>query len=202
MSRALLPPNATKFERAQSETSARLLDLDIDLIRRARRPDLCTADFVPLLGWECSVHFWRAGDDAGNRARIASSFVDHINYGTPDALEREISLDVGYDVRVREWFEAGLEWPAFAIEFHAVEGVDLPPALAVWQSAVRRKNVRDWPVIRYVARKSGPLVVAAFVRLAATIRVRPYDATPRLRPFEYLGAGLSLFANYRVRPLQ
>lgn len=202
MTRDLLPGNATAYERAQSETSARLLDVDIDMIRRARRPDQCAAAFVPLLGWERSVHFWRTGDEAGNRGRIESSFADHTAYGTPAALEREISLDVGSAVRVRDFYQAGLEWPEFLVEIPASEGAAPPSAALVWQSALRRKNVRDWPVVRYVARKSGPLSFGAFVRLAALVRVRPADPTIRLRPPSYLGAGLSMFADYYVRPLR
>ena len=34
----LLPSNSTSYERPQSETSARLLEVDTDVIRRARDP--------------------------------------------------------------------------------------------------------------------------------------------------------------------
>jgi len=140
---ALLPGNATPFERAQSQTSARLLDTDTNVIRRERDPAQCDPAFLPFLAAERSVHHY-AGDLATKRARTAASFSDHLDYGTADKLSEEISQDCGFQVRVREFFEdARLEWPDYVVEaptpLFQPPG-DLDKARA---SALRRRNVRD-----------------------------------------------------------
>lgn len=202
ISRDLLPPNATPFERALSETSARILGVDIDIIRRSRHPGVCPAEFVAPLAWERSVHYWRAGDDAGNRARVAASFVDHLAYGSPTALEAEISLDVGAPIRLREFFEVGLQWPEFLLEIAAVDDVAPSLAAAVWRSALRRKNVRDWPIVSYVSRRPGPLHVATAMRAALTFRFPPADLTPRLNGRVFLGGAMMAFGRFRLEPFR
>lgn len=201
-SRDLLPANATPFERALSETSARILDVDIDAIRRSRSPNACAAVFVPLLAWERSVHFWREGDEAGNRGRVASSFVDHLAYGSPPALEAEISLDVGAPIRLREYFEVGLQWPDFLLEIEAFDDAAPSLAAAVWRSALRRKNVRDWPVVSYVARRSGALHVATAVRALLTFRFPPVDLTPRLNGRVFIAGAMMAFGRFRLEPFR
>ncbi len=193
----MLPPNATAYEQAQANVSARLLKAPTDVIRRERDPLHCDAAFVPYLGWERSVHHW-SGVDAVDRASVASSFADHLSYGAPAALEKEISLDVGASVTVQDFFEAGLTWPNFLVAIPAVDDAAPPAAQAVWQSAIRRKNVRDFPVLRYVAREGGPEFVAAFMRVAATIRVEPLDPTIYIDAPATVGAALRVIATYNL----
>jgi phage tail P2-like protein len=195
----LLPPNATAYERAQAEVSSRLLAVDTQAIRRERDPLACDAAFVPYLGWERSVHHW-TGIDAVDRASTATSFQDHLSYGAPAALEKEISLDVGAGVTVQDFFEAGLAWPNFLIVMPAVDDGAPPDAGLVWRSAISRKNVRDYPVLRYVAQEAGSLVVGAFMRVAATIRVEPLDPTAYVAGPDYVGAALRVIATIKLEP--
>lgn len=187
----LLPSARTGWEVAQSETSARLLGMDVDAIRRERRPDQCTADWLPLLGWERSVHFWREGDDAGNGARTASSFEDHLGYGSPEALEAEIAQDVDHAVSLREFFEVpGAEWPDFFVDvdLDQAQPATWPTLDAVLTSAIRRKNVRDWPNVRMFVPSQGPSYLGASGSIGGVIRSTPLDATPRSSAGDWIAA--------------
>lgn len=199
----LLPANQSAFETAQATVSDRLLAVDVDAIRRARRPDQCDAAFVPLLGWERSVHFWKQGDEAGNRARIASSFGDHVLYGSPAALEAEIALDTGLSIGIVEFFQdPSLEWPDFIVQVNVWPGVATPDLAAVMAAAIRRKNVRDWPdrVRVHGFQPPGQAWFGAGVSASPKVRILPFDHLPRL-PSVFTGAGLATIQQIRIRPL-
>lgn len=194
----LLPPNATPLQRALSKTSARILDTDTDVIRRERDPNACDAAFVPVLAAERSVHHWAPGDDAGNRARTASSFEDHLDYGSPDALESEIAQDTGQTVRIVEYFEdPALHFPQFYVDFVINSGDPTPDTQALMQSALRRKNVRDMPATRVrVIQPEGELYVGAACHFTNTIRLAPQPPDPQL----YAGAASRYFNTIRILP--
>jgi phage tail P2-like protein len=200
----LLPPNATPFERAASAADARTLKADVGAIRRERRPDQCDAAFLPLLGYERSVHHWVAGDDAGNRARIASSFADHGAYGSPAALEAEIALDTGLAVTVREFDElAGLKWPDFVVDVPVAPGATAPDTAPVYASALRRKNVRDTLAkVRLVAAQpAAALYVGAGASVHPTVKILPYGL-PKPAPQLYVGAATRALPKVTVLPLR
>lgn len=187
----LLPDCASPRMDAQSATSARLLARDHDAIRRQRRPDACEPAWVPLLAWERSVHFWREGDEAGNRARTASSFEDHLSYGSPEALEAEIAQDVGHAVTLREFDEVpGAEWPDFFVDLDLDQAhPDTWPVRAdVLTSAIRRKNVRDMPIVRMFVPSRGPSFLGAAGAIGGVIRSTPLDTAPRSSAGSWLAA--------------
>ncbi len=194
----LLPSHATAFERAASAADIRVLAADVDAIRRARDPAACPAAIVPFLAWERSVHFYDAADEAGDRARIASSFADHAAYGSATALEAEIALDVGFPVKVTEAFErADLTWPYFAVEATMAPGPTPPDLDAVMASALKRKNVRDLPRLGlFVEQPPGTLNCGAAPRFAIRISTR---TTPVPRPT--VGAAQRLMPRMKVYPL-
>jgi len=196
----LLPGNATAFERAQSATSARILATETGAVRRERDPAECDAQFLPLLAMERSVHHY-AGEEALDRARTAASFADHIAYGTAAALEAEISLDIGREVRIVECFEdSSLEWPDFAVETLIDPGEAAPDLASMQASAIRRKNVRDWPHPRLRVRQpEAPLFIGAASSLGVTLRVLPEDALPP-PPQIYVGATTRVVLNVKVSP--
>ena len=202
ISRGQLPPNATAFEQVESTVSERLLTTDTDIIRRARVGATTPAEFLPFLAWERSVHYWSPTDEAGNRARTDSSFGDHLSYGTPAALEAEISLDTGLDVRIVEFFEdQTLEWPDFALEAVIAPGEDTPDTSGIWRSAVFRKNVRDWPSHVRV-RGLQPVAtdwIGAGINSSPKVRVLPLDALPPL-PTIYAGATTLAWPRIKVLP--
>jgi phage tail P2-like protein len=196
----LLPSNATALERAISGAGARMLDADTDAIRRARQPARCGAQFVPFLAWERSVHFYNPADEAGNRARIETSFEDHLNYGAPSALEAEIALDTGQDVRVIEFFEEqGLDWPDFAVASVIDPGDPAPDMDALLASAMMRKNVRDWPLPRVLGRQPAG---ACFIGggTGVVIGAKILSAVPP-QPNACLGAGSGVVITAKILPL-
>jgi len=197
-----LLPNPSPFERAQTDTSERILNVDADVIRRERRADQCDAKFLPLLAWETSIHHWTGTDEVADRAAVASSFDDHCAYGSPEALEREISLDVGYAVKVRDFWEFGGVWPQFLVEIPAQPEATYAMPADVWASALRRKNVRDIPVVQVVTRSTGPLNFAAQMIIHAAIRILPMDPTPHFDTPMGVGAALRVFAIFNVRPFK
>lgn len=199
MSDDLLPPRTSPLQRALSGAGARMLTVDTDAIRRERDPSRCGAVFVPFLAWERSVHFYDPADDAGNRSRIQSSFNDHLNYGSPDALEAEIALDTGQNAHLVEfWEERDLTWPDFVVE-SVINPGDAPPDLdAVMASALKRKNVRDVPHVRVaVLQPTGVVNVGA----TQSIAMRIVNAVKSPSPPPYVGAGQRLTMQLQVKPL-
>lgn len=200
----LLPPNATPFERAQSATDGRTLDADIAAIRRERQPAHCDGAFVAPLAWERSVHFWRPDDEAGNRARVASSFADHGAYGSPPALEDEIALDTGLPVKVREFWELpGLAWPDFVVDVAVNPGDASPDIGAITASALKRKNVRDVLArVRFHAPPSpSQLSVVAASCVTPRMKILPLDAIPPLKQL-VVGATTRTLPTVKILPLR
>jgi P2-related tail formation protein len=203
--KSLLPGNATAWERANAEVSAaNMLRSPVATIPRERDPLACDAAFVAPLGWERSVHFWNPGDDAGNRARIASSFADHLNYGCPATLENEISLDTGLTVTVREFFEvAGLTWPDFVVDIDIEPGDPAPNVAAVYAAALTRKPARDvLAMVRLLAAQPAASVfVAAATCVAPRLIVLPLGGA-KPDPQIYVGAGTRVMPIVTVLPLE
>lgn len=198
MSDDLLPKTAKPFERAIAGAGARMLTVDTDVIRRSRNPSRCSATFLPFLAWERSVHFWAPGDDVGNRARIQSAFTDHLNYGSPDALEAEIALDTAQTIEIREfWEERDLSWPYFVVNSIVAPGV-VPDLDAVWRSAITRKNVRDMPIVR--ARVTQPPAQVA-AGAAHRVMISTRTVTPVARE-PHVGAAHRLLPKIQLRPLK
>lgn len=197
---ALLPGSASAFEAAQSATAARLFDLNVAIIEQSRLPAVAGAQFVPFLAWERSVHFYDPADEAGNRARIESAFEDHSNYGSPDALEAEIALDTGQNVRVIEYFEeAGLDWPDFALASVIDPGDPAPDIDALMASVMTRKNVRDWPLPRVFGRQPvGGCVVGGAT--GAVISVKILAATPP-QPSAFAGGASGVVVTAKILAL-
>lgn len=200
----LLPPNATPFERAQSAADGRVLDADVAAIRRERRPASCDAAFVAPLAWERSIHFWSPGDEAGNRARVASSFADHGAYGSPPALEDEIALDTGLPVTVREFFDlARIVWPEFTVDVAVEPGQAAPDLAPVIASALKRKNVRDvLAAVRLVGNQpQSPLYVGAASAVRPNVKILPLDRS-KPAPQLYVGAASRMAPRLKVLPLR
>ena len=200
----LLPPNATPFEGAESATDGqRILAAPTDLVRTERQPDTCDAAFVAPLAWERSVHHWFPGDDPGNRARIASSFADHAAYGAPAALETEISLDTGYAIRIREFFQIpGGVWPGFDASAIINPGDANPNLAAVDASALNRKNVRDlYEGARiFVNQPPALMSVGAACAMSTHATVLPLDMA--ISPAMTVGAAIRVVVEATVLPLR
>lgn len=102
MSSALLPINATTFERAVAEAMHQELPVPLrDLIN----PDRCPVAFLPYLAWAYSVDRWdETWSEAVKRKVIKASFAVHQRKGTVGALRRVIE-PLGYLIEVIEWWQ-------------------------------------------------------------------------------------------------
>ncbi len=198
----LLPKNATAWERCNSRISTRMLSVPVALILKERDPMRCDAAFVAPLAWERSVHYWNPGDDAGNRARIASSLADHKGYGAPAALEAEIALDTGYVIAIREFWELpGLVWPDFVVDVVYSAGAAWPALAGVYASALRRKPPRDVldRVRVFAETPPAPIVVGAACFASFNGTVFPVDGAP-LPPSFAVGAATRIVCVFTVSP--
>lgn len=104
MMNSLLPPNATRFERALEAGAARIVDV-------ASPPDLddpmtCPVELLPWLAWGLSVDTWDADwSEADKRAAVAGSIDLHRRKGTRMSVEQVLGR---FDqlARLVEWHEA------------------------------------------------------------------------------------------------
>jgi len=104
MTNSLLPPNATRFERALEAGAARIVDVeapaDID------DPLQCPVELLPWLAWGLSVDIWDADwSDADKRAAVAGSIALHRRKGTPLSVKTVLGR---FDqlAQLTEWHEA------------------------------------------------------------------------------------------------
>lgn len=102
----LLPPNATKQERAVSETLSRTDAISVP-IRELWRPQECPARLLPWLAWALSVDEWDANwSEQQKRNAIDASVYLHRHKGTPAAVQRAVDL-IFSEAEVQEWFNYG-----------------------------------------------------------------------------------------------
>lgn len=80
----ILPSNATPLERAIEQTSGeRWANVDVDIIRRARRAWECPPHLLNFLAYELSVDIWdKDWPDLKKRSVVASALLDHRLKGT------------------------------------------------------------------------------------------------------------------------
>ena len=101
----LLPPNATKFERAfASVAGVRLEAIPFD-IGALWDPATCPSDLLPWLAWGLSIDRWDAAwSDAQKRAAVARAIDEQRHKGTRYAVEQVLQR---WDdlLQLVEWFE-------------------------------------------------------------------------------------------------
>lgn len=92
---SLLPPSATKQERAIANSLARLTDIPVP-IRALYNAQTCPVNMLPWLAWAYSVEEWDSHwPEATKRAVIAVSVAVHRIKGTPASIK--MALDAaGY----------------------------------------------------------------------------------------------------------
>ena len=98
---SLLPPNATKLEKAlEAHFAARVEALPAEAPRDAWIPERCPEALLPWLAWALSVDRWDPDWTPDiKRAVIAAAWSDHQKKGTVGAVKRALE-DVGavYDL--------------------------------------------------------------------------------------------------------
>lgn len=146
---SLLPNNATPWETAQELTDVkRVLDYDVDIIRRTKNANEVDEKLLPLLAWERSVPegLWWEGQSKTSRRYITdNSFELHRQIGTYTGLKRHAEL-------------AGAE----------VLRIDSPPMMAFpgrdWTTEERDAWLARFPQLRtFMYRHLGSLAGALFL---------------------------------------
>lgn len=106
MSSDLLPANATPAERALSEATARIGEIQTP-IRSLWNPQTCPPELLPWLAWALSVDDWRSEwSDQQKRDTIAASYTVHSIKGTIGALRAALGA-LGYRLEITEWQDTG-----------------------------------------------------------------------------------------------
>ena len=103
MTNSLLPPNATRLERALEAGGARVVDVhapaDID------DPMTCPAELLPWLAWGLSVDSWDADwSEEDKRAAVAGSIELHRRKGTRTSVQTVLAR-FDHLARLVEWHE-------------------------------------------------------------------------------------------------
>ena len=185
----LLPSTATAWMRVHAALDhARVWPIDTDVIRRAKRPDVCDPSLLPHLAWEFSVDDWSPDwSEAEKREAILAAPAIHRRKGTPWAVEE--AAGVWTSARVSEWFEYGGAPYRFRVEAAVGAGETWPDWLPgqLARTAIATKNTRSMlDAIRFVA-ASAPLAIAvgALAAVKETIRIDvapsgPIEARPRV----------------------
>lgn len=107
MSTALLPPNATAYERRMAVVCALAESVDVAIIRDIHNPQKCPVALLPWLAWARSVEYWRKDwPEATKRAVIDNAFFVHRHKGTRAAIKRALSPLLA-NIVISEWFDPG-----------------------------------------------------------------------------------------------
>src|SRR5437588_8594829 len=89
----ILAPTATAYERALASQVDRLLELDIERLRRLWDPYRCHIDDLPYLAWSFSVDIWDPKwPDAKKRKVVADAVAHHRIKGTKAGMATYLDL--------------------------------------------------------------------------------------------------------------
>jgi phage tail P2-like protein len=103
---SLLPPNASKLERALEAATARVGDVPVPL-SELWDPAACPIDLLPWLAWGLSADVWDAAwPEAVKRNAVATSIAQHRIKGTPAAVKTVLAR---FDALLElvEWWQSG-----------------------------------------------------------------------------------------------
>ncbi|SFR79785.1 phage tail protein I [Sphingomonas jatrophae] len=102
---SLLPPNATRFERALEAATARISDVPVPL-RTLWNPDTCPVQLLPYLAWALSIDVWSTDwPEWVKRERIRRAIAIQRRKGTAGSVA-DVVAAYGAHVVVREWWQA------------------------------------------------------------------------------------------------
>lgn len=101
---SLLPPNATRLERAFEAATARISAVPMPH-RDLWNPDTCPADLLPWLAWALSLDSWKSyWPEHVKRARIRNALEIQRRKGTARSV-RQVVEAFGGAVKLREWWQ-------------------------------------------------------------------------------------------------
>jgi len=101
---SLLPPNASPFERAVEQATARIGDIATPL-RDLWNPQTCPVNLLPWLAWSLSIDNWQPDwPEYIKRSRIAAAIEIQRHKGTVKAVKDTVA-SFGGSVDVVEWWQ-------------------------------------------------------------------------------------------------
>lgn len=101
---SLLPPNASKTERALEAATARLDAVPVPL-RTLWNPDEIRLDMLPWLAWGLSIDSWKSyWPEHVQRARVRAAIDIQRRKGTAESV-RAVVASFGGAVEIREWWQ-------------------------------------------------------------------------------------------------
>lgn len=102
---SLLPPNATRAERAIERVMAEAVGGVAVPIRELWDPDTCPSDLLPWLAWALSIDNWKSyWPEHIKRARVKAAIEIQRRKGTANSVKQVVAA-FGGSVLLREWFE-------------------------------------------------------------------------------------------------
>ena len=174
---SLLPPNASKLERAVEQATVRINGISVP-IADMWDPDRCPVSVLPFLAWSWSVDNWDSNwSEAIKRQVVKSAIKVHRHKGTPGAVKDALSaIEVG--ATISEWFDYGGDPYRFRIEVELEQrGLSEDETNTLRAIALATKNVRshlDDMKIYLTSRSRGPFV-AASAMVGNVLSVFPLD---------------------------
>ncbi|UYM14254.1 phage tail protein I [Endozoicomonas euniceicola] len=100
----LLPPSATKQERALASISERIEQLPV-IYRKLWNPDLCPVEFLPYLAWAFSLDDWNDNwPEHIKRQSLKDALYQHRIKGSLQAVENAIAR-FGTTANITEWWQ-------------------------------------------------------------------------------------------------
>jgi len=144
--RALLPPNATAWEKNLARIMSTFTSTDIP-IRSLWDPDTCPVNLLPYLAWAFSVDRWDSSwTEAQKRQAIKDAYYLHSLKGTVAAVKRAVS-QYGATADITEWWEEDGVPGTFRLEIGIPDtGIDHDTI-----SAIKRMVNLSRPVSRHIS---------------------------------------------------
>lgn len=162
----LLPPNASKQERAVSLATARIGDIEVPT-GDIYDPMVCPLDLLPWLAWAMNVESWDSGwSESQKRNTIKEQFKIHKLKGTVGSVKRTANA-FGVNVVIQEWFQK----TPIGTPYNFTAEISIPTAPVEQQQNIQRALLGAIPVrcrldLQIVQNGSLPLEVLPLTRFA------------------------------------
>lgn len=177
----LLPSDEDERVKAFSIAQHRMLDVDMDVIRRSVLANISPASLLPWLAWDRSVdEYVDSWPTSVKRQVIAGSYSYHTIKGTPAALTRALA-QLDYETTVTEWFQYGGDPYRFRVAFSLPENGTMTQVefQSLYRLIMTAKNVRsmvDSFQVTVQVRAPAPHVAAWGHRRTRTVTLYPEPA--------------------------
>ncbi|MDN3562115.1 phage tail protein I [Vreelandella neptunia] len=204
--KTLLPPNATRQERAIDQTTARIGSLSVP-IKDLWNPATCPTALLPWLAWALSVDAWDANwSEARQRRAIAASVPVHKRKGTVGAVKRALAA-IDYNIQLVEWHQESEPGTPYTFRADVVledRGLSDTTQQEILRLIESTKNARSHlSALRMIGSSQGHAYVAGWEQSFDSVSVQPLLITQAEVPPSpyYLGATVSAYDTTTLEPL-